>query len=263
MKLYEGFWCIFVLSLIPLCLGSLGYSFKSVWGGINLFLQDFLGIRYWFNQFGYNPTWWFLSLIIPLYVCFPIIYYVVQKMALEVLLLSFFVFLVGGPIGILPLFVFLKLFLFPFVLGIFCAKKDIFEQISSCSYPYKKICLLICLGGFCCWRLVECEGKEAGEVLIFDGITAICFIIYSFLFIAPQSKLYNFLLLLGKHSMNIFLMHTFIFGIYLSKFSYALKYPPLILLQLLLVCLGFSIVLEKCKQFLFVGIEKCQKKCFK
>ena len=45
--------------------------------------------------------------------------------------------------------------------------------------------------------------------------------------------------------MNIFLMHTFIFYIYLRDFSYILKYPPLILMQLTIECLIISMVLEK------------------
>lgn len=228
-------------------------------GDIKLFLRDFFGIRYWFNQFGYNPTWWFLSLIIPLYICFPVIYYMIQSRGAEVLLVSFFIFLIGGSVGGLPLFSFLKLFLFPFVLGVFCAKKDIFAKIYKSSDSSKKICLFICLVGFCFWRLAECRGQEAGTVLIFDGILAFCFILFSFLFIPQQSRIYRFLLLTGKHSMNIFLMHTFVFGIYLSTFSYALKYPPLILLQLLLICLGFSIVLEKCKQVISGGFGYFKK----
>ena len=43
---------------------------------------------------------------------------------------------------------------------------------------------------------------------------------------------------LGKHSMNIFMIHTFIFAYFYRDFIYSFKYPILIFLVLLVFSLG-------------------------
>lgn len=52
---------------------------------------------------------------------------------------------------------------------------------------------------------------------------------------------------LGKHSMNIFLFHAFIFYMWFSDIIYATRNPLTIFLELLTVCLLISVVLERIK----------------
>ncbi len=72
----------------------------------------------------------------------------------------------------------------------------------------------------------------------------------------------SILKLLGKHSMNIFLIHTFIRAIYLSDFIYSFYHFILITGVLLLVSLGSSILIEKIKEIIKYNftIEKLLKK---
>ena len=259
LKLYAGFWMIFALSLIPLCFSYKGKTFEGVWGGGIQFIEDFLGIRLWFGEFGYNPTWWFLSLIIPLYIIVPILYKFVRKYPYEMLFVSYFIFLIGGYTNKIPIFNLLKAWAFPFVLGIFTANKNLFACIKENSLQKKFLLLLITLG-MCAWRLKSVKTYEAGATLIFDGLTAFSIILSGYVCLNDKRSTYRVLAFIGKHSMNIFLMHTFVFGIYFYNFSYALKYPPLILAQLLLECLIFSVVLEKlktlCKKAFVRGKDK-------
>lgn len=57
----------------------------------------------------------------------------------------------------------------------------------------------------------------------------------------------RFLKFVGNHSFNIFLFHTFIYGMYFREFIYSLKHPLLIWLSLLLMCLNISVLIEKLK----------------
>lgn len=143
-------------------------------------------------------------------------------------------------------------------MGIFVARKDLFAYIKQKTLQ-KKFLLLLIAFGMCVWRLKTVKDSEAGAVLIFDGLTAFSIVLAVYVWLNTKSNSYNILTFIGKHSMNIFLMHTFVFGIYFNNFSYALKYPPLILLQLLLICLAFSVVLEKTKEIcrrIFKGGKK-------
>ena len=55
---------------------------------------------------------------------------------------------------------------------------------------------------------------------------------------------------LGKHSMNIFLFHTFIFSHWLKVFIYSPKNPLLIFLLLLALCLIISVAIEWLKKII-------------
>ncbi len=49
---------------------------------------------------------------------------------------------------------------------------------------------------------------------------------------------------LGKHSMNIFLFHTFVYSYYFSDFIYSDPNPLIIYAKLLAVCLPLSMAIE-------------------
>lgn len=73
---------------------------------------------------------------------------------------------------------------------------------------------------------------------------------------------------LGKHSMNIFLFHTFIFYMWFRNFIYASRNPLIIFLELFIACLLISIVLECVKKLirfdtLIANIQKINMKKIK
>ena len=55
---------------------------------------------------------------------------------------------------------------------------------------------------------------------------------------------------LGKHSMNIFLFHTFIFQFWFMPQIYYFRNPIVIFIELLTVCLIISIILEQTKKII-------------
>ena len=74
-KLMINYWLIWLL-FVPLGIFAFGRTFPSVYGDNWLFLSiaDFFGVYNLVasNSNGYNATWWFYSLIILLYLLFPI-----------------------------------------------------------------------------------------------------------------------------------------------------------------------------------------------
>lgn len=58
----------------------------------------------------------------------------------------------------------------------------------------------------------------------------------------------------GKHSMNIFLFHTFIYYYWFRDFIYASRNPMVIYLLLLLICLLISVGIELLKKIIRFNI---------
>ena len=208
---------------------------------------NMLGLSYLWNEFGYNPTWWFISLIVLLYAVFPLVYKSTNKFPEITIALSCYLFFFPMQYHCLAL---ICDWLLPFATGIFFAQNDLFAKIKNSKCLNKKISIFIMIILLMILRVKFLKHSVAGASLWLDTPLSLLMIILSYLYCKPETKLYRSLSFIGIHSTNIFLMHTFIFSIYLSKFSYALRYPPLILVQLLIVCLAFSVILEKTKSSL-------------
>ena len=216
-----------------------------------------LGLQYLCGEWGYNPTWWFISLIVLLYAVFPFLYKSTNKYSYIILILSCYLFFFPIKYHCLAL---ICGWLLPFVVGIFFAQNDLFSKIKNAECLNKKTSILVMIIILMILRVKFLKHLEAGTSLWLDTPLSLMIILLGYLCINSETKIYKILSFIGMHSMNIFLMHTFVFGIYLSKFSYALKYPPLILIQLLLVCLIFSVVLEKIKNFFNINYLKVKGK---
>ena len=81
-----------------------------------------------------------------------------------------------------------------------------------------------------------------GQLL--DGVTAVFLAVTYKEFISRMKGLGRSLKFIGKHSMNIFLFHTFIYYIYFPDFIYWSRNPILIYMTLLVSCLCISVMIE-------------------
>ena len=75
-KLMMNYWLIWLL-FVPMGILFFDRTFAIVYGEEFLVLKfaaDILGISNAFGFFGYNATWWFYSVIIILYLLFPLLY---------------------------------------------------------------------------------------------------------------------------------------------------------------------------------------------
>ena len=90
-KLYLNYWFIWI-AFVPISVLSFGISFQDVYqSNVSLHLVlDLLGIHrlIYHDILCYNPTWWFYSCIIVLYLLFPLMYKMMKKDALSLILLS-------------------------------------------------------------------------------------------------------------------------------------------------------------------------------
>jgi len=73
-----------------------------------------------------------------------------------------------------------------------------------------------------------------------------------------RKKEYKVISYLGKHSMNMYLVHSFILGYFYSDFIYGLNQPVLMFVIILFSSLAISIALEWFKKA--ICLQKIQNK---
>lgn len=232
-KLYLNYWFIWLI-FVPIGVFVFHRSFADVYGN-HLALKaglDFLGILNLTGQFGYNPTWWFYSCIIVLYLVFPWLNVRFEKSPFLILTLGIF----ASFVGFLPFVQPYSRYLLPFLAGMLMARKPrIFESVGTKETAISLL-LLCVMRNFC-----------GNMVFIVD--TMLCVGLAIFLNRIRMPKWIGVTMTsLGEHSMNIFLFHTFIFSFWFRDYIYITRNPILIFISLLLSCWIISVVIESIKR---------------
>lgn len=199
--------------------------------------------------FGYNATWWFMGLIVPLYVLFPFLNDLTRKYGWWFLSLCSLL-LIGKGIRILML----QEWLFPFCLGIYAAQRNSIASTSSGlsrlgMFRFALLGALLVAAAYL--KLVLLKGGVQT-----DGLFGALVIVSTFEATRTVPALKKILGFLGRHLFNIFLFHTFIYFYFWPEVIYAPRNPLVILVLLLGVCLVVSLALEKVKSL--VGLPRLQ-----
>jgi hypothetical protein len=213
-------------------------------------LIDSLGLAHLFETPTLNATWWYISLAIIIILIMPLLIHLYRKYGILIVFLSVLI-----PRALELEMSDLTRWLFAMTLGIYCADKDILYKLKNYtlfqSKHLNKIikCMIatIILIGFVFIRQSTLGSKY---VDIFDGIIPAFIIYYCYEFIIDIKYLREILQFLGKHSMNMFLTHTFIRAYYFKDFTYSFKYAWLITLVLLITSSILSVAIEYLKKLL-------------
>ncbi len=298
-KLFLNYWFIWLL-FVPIGIFLFGRSLDSVYGegtqGIICGILDFLGLLNTTGKYGYNPTWWFYSCIILLYLIFPFITCTVSRYPKSIWMFVF----AGIAIVKVPLAYVgpIRYYLLPFVLGLLLSNKltfnvfqkqynnstvtntssnihvtDTTDMLSSgVKYtqgsrisPYLRNILSSLFGG---------SLSIGGIIVMTMLLVTACIIrlsipyallwdtlvalIIVLLFKSSQRliKTHGSLAFLGKHSFNIFLFHTFIYYLYFPFAIYWSRNPFIIFVSLLLSSIALSVGIEWLKKA--VGFYRLQ-----
>ena len=248
-RLYMTYWLI-ALIFIPIGILSglrpLSMVFPTA-PYLKLFIQ-MTGFHMFVDSvsYGYNATWWFMSLILALYLLFPLIYYLTKKFGLWFLLVCFLFNFPREPVT--KWFLFLTVWIFTFALGIYLARTDGLVYISK-RLKRLGIFRFILLGA---GILLSVYAREYFPYSYnigflqrqgFDWIYALIMILFIFEITQSYPLIQRPLAFMGHHLFNIFLFHTFIFAYYWPDFIYGFQYPYLIFLVLLSISLIVSVTL--------------------
>jgi len=242
VKLLFGFWFVFVI-FVPL-----GFVFgkppTGVYGGgvkgmLRCFI-DFMGIANVVHTPTANATWWFMGDIILLYIFFPLLVRIMKKIPYIALAVSAVLCFAYANTTLDKL-----AWIFPFITGIFFAQKDLFEKIIN----HKKSGLIIAGAFLYCVILAIIRLRFALSTRT-DTFLGIGVIVFSAMALSRIRYVNTALGFIGKHSANIFMMHTFIYSLYFSRQIYSLWYPILIYAALLGSCLLISMGMEALKRLI-------------
>lgn len=249
VKLWGNFTFIYLLTLCTVGLRekTLIEIYGGGWIGVFNAFIDLFGLRGLFGTPGLNETWWYMSLAFLLIFAVPLLNVVYDRYGLSiVVILGYFSYLMSnGGTSFLH-------YLFSVILGILMAESNGFDRIKT-----MKLFKIDALNSVI--KVIFFLATIVSLYLLRDGTDLSCFIdpLFTICVCGLCVEVHNIPYgvnriteFLGKHSMNIFLVHTLIFEYYFTEFIYSFDNWLFILLALLISSLLVSIVCECLKKFL-------------
>ena len=218
------------------------------------FIVDGLGLSEMFGFPTYLATFWYMSLAILCILLLPILISFYKRFGAIPLLSVSMLLAVLFPVTSENHYAYLPRYLFCICLGVVCADHNLIAKITDAKILGNRldgIIKLILFCGICLLSLYfRQETRDTALLPFWDGVIPLfgCAIVKGFINKIPGINIG--LQFLGKHSMNIFLIHNFIRIVWYYDFTYSFKKWWLIVLVLLGLSLVISIVLEFTKKLL-------------
>lgn len=229
-KILVSYWWVY----IPMLVLSFFFHFQGtpivIYGGLNLggiknFLIDLFGIRAFFYTPTLNQTWWYIEAILVLYILFPFIYWLmnhgfsvllVSVSAIPTVAIAFHLY--WNPVSQTEREVY---WILPFVLGMLLAKYDLLSKIKGVIVSHKVSSLVVIGFGTLCSMYLRAKLLLLPDSLY--GFFIILFCIWMNV-VLPEfvSKILG---TFGKYSLNIFLMHSFLYYYFYPCASLVSKIP--------------------------------------
>ena len=252
VTLMTGFLIIFVVTeILAIPTGRFievyGHDFRSV----VYMIIDALGLAKLLGTPLFCLTWWYMSLAIVLIMIFPFVHSIMEKYQWIVVVASIIVPRACGFGQSTDLF----RYLLAYTLGMYFAQHDLIarikEKFMEQNVAGKLLSLIVSLIGLAV--IIKCRQNAwiGWKYLDFwDGFAAMYVIVISYIYILNGKWIVKGLGFLGKHSMNIFLIHSFYRDVFFHKFTYSFYYAWLDYIVLMAISLVTSIVLEWFKKLI-------------
>ncbi len=224
------------------------FDYVSLYGegkqGILCMLTDALGLNEFFGTPTLNITWWYMALAYLLIFIIPFLTWLVDRIGYPALIL---LFMLSAAV---PMEAGLGEYLFTAMLGVCAAYGGWPEKLM-----YLKIHPLLQwaagIAGLLICVLVRSNYVVSEYYLqLVDAVVALFLVWFAGVLLYSVPLLGKALCVIGKYSMNIYLVHTFFYLILWQAFIYRFENAALILLALLLTSLAYSVVLECLKKAL-------------
>lgn len=252
VTLMTGFLIIFVVTeILAIPTGRFievyGHDFRSV----VYMIIDALGLAKLLGTPLFCLTWWYMSLAIVLIMIFPFVHSIMEKYQWVVVVASIIVPRACGFGQSTDLF----RYLLAYTLGMYFAQHDLLarikEKFMEQNVAGKLLFLIVSLIGLAV--IIKCRQNAwiGWKYLDFwDGFAAMYVIVISYIYILNGKWIVKGLGFLGKHSMNIFLIHSFYRDVFFHEFTYSFYYAWLDYIVLMAISLVTSIVLEWFKKLI-------------
>ena len=264
-SLMSGFWFIYILSFIAAAILKPSILTKKYFTGDNpldtvfYIFADFFGVAELFGTPQMVNTWWYMSLAIIIICIMPVMYKIYKKYGSIVIFIL--IFCINGFFEAKNYDMYRWFFVL--ALGMVCAENNYLAKWKEFKF-IKNNYLLDYLIKFLIYTpiLILCiyirQNLDFVVAYVQDGIVPLYVIFYCYTIVFEIPFVYKALGYIGKHSMNIFMSHTFLRAFYLKNFIHSFRYPFLIVTVLLLCSLLLSIIIEALKKY--TGYNKLVKK---
>lgn len=226
------------------------------WQGGLYTVLDATGLSGVFKTFTINQTWWYMELAILMVFVIPLLYLLIEKLGYYVLPLAVLL-----PVAVELTFD-IKRYYFVMIFGVLAVSKEWFEKLFSGKWHIAVQSLLgiLLLTASVFFRQNYVVYSEFAYLV--DAPIALLFAWFGAGILGRIPLINKFLAFCGRHSMNIYFVHTFFYMAIYQKFIYSFRYAPIIFLVLLGVCLIYSVLLEGIKKLIRFekGLEYLRKK---
>lgn len=250
VKLLINFWAVYIpFALLGFAVSDhtvlTVYGGEGVFNGFLYFLIDFMGLADMFGTPTLNDTWWYMSLAILLIFLLPACTLLARKVGGVVL---FGIVLILPPIAGFDTISSVWTYLPTAACGMAFAQYDLFSKLDfGAKKPWHYALLFVVCAVL---MLAVIRARRIDELVFALNVVGACLICQMARILEKVPGLSAALQFLGRHSMNIFLLHTFIYSYYFGRFIYSFGHFLLIFAVLLAASLLCSIVLEQLKRLI-------------
>ena len=189
------------------------------------------------TQYTFNATWWYMSVMIPCYLLFPVL----RRLSAKSPLLLIPVMALCALGMFVPYAKNIAFWIIPFLLGMLLSDYGVLDACVRFFAP-RPAWLSLLAGVLPVLAVSLLRGRSA---YYWDLLLAPCVILFCIAVLARSGALRRSLQFVGRHSGNIFLFHSFLCAYYFADIIYAPRYPLLILLLLLGASLLISMGIER------------------
>ncbi len=228
------------------------FDYQSLYGtdkqGIVLLLTDALGLSMFFNTPTLNATWWYMEIAYILIFLVPLLTWLTAKIGYPILLIAFFL---PHAVTVEPD---LQRYLFVAVFGVCAAYGKWPDKLLNLKLHPAFQWLAGIAGFILCVLIRQNYVIHAYYAHLVDAPVALFLIFLAAALPGSLPVPGRALAFVGKHSMNIYLVHTFFYQILWRQYIYQFKYAGISFLLLLVSCILYSVLLETVKK-----ITKLQK----
>ena len=255
IKLISAYMFVFImLQLYSLIMhkGRYAYIYVHTPTGMIYMLIDMLGLADIIGTPTFIATFWYMSFAQMIIFSMPL-FIAVYKQGEGIVLAA-----VAFMASYVPTYTYgaYQRYIICIAFGIWCADKNFFATLGNqpffCSrmppHTAKTIRFVIYF-----LLLYEMERLREGDLKtvllpVLDAVIPIIIIGFSIEFVNPLPLIGNILNVLGRHSMNIFLIHNFIRVVWYYDFTYSFRYAGIIVLVLMGISLLVSVCIEWIKK---------------
>ena len=215
---------------------------EGIQGGLYA-LTDALGLTMFFDTPTLNMTWWYMEVAYILIFLVPCLAWMIKRVGYSMV---FFAFLLPTVIN----FNYdVERYLLVAAVGVAAAYGEWFEKLVA-----MKTCRLLqwilSVGAIALSVMVRQNyAIQESYIHVIDAMLVLLWVFFGGVLIAEVPVLHNVFAYIGKHSMNIYFVHTFFYMSLWQKYIYQFRYAPLIVAALLISSLLYSAILEMIKSW--------------